>query len=84
MRTRLITSTLALGVTLSATPAFAAKPVDSSGLPFGNGFPSGSHFNLNIIGKKAEFACPGAEYDLAGNQLYGGVNRPGIPRGSGG
>lgn len=73
MRTRLITSTLALGVTLFVTPALAAKPVDSSGLPFGNGFPSGSHFNLNIIGKKADFACPAAEYNLEGNQVYGGV-----------
>jgi len=27
-----------------------------------NGFPSGPHYNLNIIGKKAEFICPEQEY----------------------
>jgi hypothetical protein len=29
-----------------------------------NGFPSGEHHNLNIIGKKAEFNCPDQEYYL--------------------
>lgn len=73
MSNRLITSTLALGALLSSAPALAAKPVDSSGLPFGNGFPSGEHFNLNIIGKKDAFACPAPELDTAGNPLYGNV-----------
>jgi hypothetical protein len=27
-----------------------------------NGFPSGPHYNLNIIGKKAHFTCPAQEY----------------------
>ena len=28
----------------------AGKPVDDFGIPFGNGFPSGEHYNLNIHG----------------------------------
>jgi hypothetical protein len=38
-----------------------------------NGFPSGEHYNLNIIGKKAEFTCPEQEYDEYGNPIYGNV-----------
>ena len=38
-----------------------------------NGFPSGPHYNLNIIGKKAEFTCPAQEYDEFGNPIYGNV-----------
>ncbi|MBP1624262.1 MAG: hypothetical protein H6Q07_2282 [Acidobacteria bacterium] len=39
-----------------------------------NGFPSGHHFNLNIIGKKAEFVCPAQEYDpITGAPVYGNV-----------
>jgi hypothetical protein len=38
-----------------------------------NGFPSGEHYNLNIIGKKAEFACPEPEVDEGGNIVYGNV-----------
>ncbi len=38
-----------------------------------NGFPSGPHFNLNIIGKKDGFTCPAPEYDGYGNQIYGNV-----------
>jgi len=38
-----------------------------------NGFPSGDHYNLNIIGKKAEFTCPALEYDEYGNPVYGNV-----------
>ncbi len=54
--------------------AQAAKPVDSAGVPFGNGFPSGAHFNLNMIGKKANFTCPAPEFDPDTNeQLYGNV-----------
>lgn len=32
----------------------------------GNGFPSGPHFNLNILGKKEGFACPSQADYLAG------------------
>jgi len=38
-----------------------------------NGFPSGEHYNLNIIGKKDSFACPGPEFDEYGNLSYGNV-----------
>jgi hypothetical protein len=40
-----------------------------------NGFPSGPHYNLNIIGKKAEFACnPVPDADpLTGLPVYGNV-----------
>ncbi|MDH4268270.1 MAG: hypothetical protein OEW45_21810 [Deltaproteobacteria bacterium] len=38
-----------------------------------NGFPSGPHFNLNIIGKKDAFICPPPEFDAYGNQVYGNV-----------
>jgi len=47
------TSMLAMAMAIATCPALAAKPVDGAGLPFGNGFPSGEHYNLNIIGKKA-------------------------------
>ncbi len=37
-----------------------------------NGFPSGPHFNMNIIGKKAGFTCPTVELDpITGNPIYG-------------
>jgi hypothetical protein len=38
-----------------------------------NGFPSGPHYNLNIIGKKVGFTCPGLEYDEYGQPIYGNV-----------
>jgi hypothetical protein len=41
--------------------AFAVKPGNDVNP---NGFPSGAHYNLNIIGKKAEFQCPEQEYYL--------------------
>ena len=55
------------------TPVWAAKPTDDKGVPFGNGYPSGEHFNLNLIAKKDNFTCPGPEYDEYGNQEYGNV-----------
>jgi len=38
-----------------------------------NGFPSGEHYNLNIIGKKIQFTCPEQELDEFGNPVYGNV-----------
>jgi hypothetical protein len=67
------TSMLAMAIALATCPALAAKPVDGAGLPFGNGFPSGEHYNLNIIGKKAGFVCPVGEVDAIGNPVYGNV-----------
>lgn len=48
-----------------------------------NGFPSGTHFNLNIHGKRADFKCPAPEFDLVtGQQLFGNVIS--VPRVQGG
>jgi hypothetical protein len=52
--------------------AHAGKPVDENGMPFGNGFPSGYHYNLNILGKQGHFTCPPPEY-VDGTQAYGNV-----------
>ena len=40
-----------------AAPVLAGKPAPV--ISWSNGFPSGEHFNLNIHGKKADFACDG-------------------------
>jgi hypothetical protein len=54
--------------------AGAAKPVDEFGVPFGNGFPSGEHYNLIIHGKKPEFQCPEPTFDeITGEQIFGNV-----------
>ncbi|SCZ65959.1 hypothetical protein [Thiohalomonas denitrificans] len=63
----------ALAAAALSFSAYAAKPVDSSGVPFGNGYPSGPHFNLNILAKNADFTCPEASYDELGEQVYGNV-----------
>ena len=64
---------LASSVLLTAAGAHAAKPADSAGLPFGNGFPSGAHFNLNLIAKQDHFTCPEAAFDDLGSQEFGKV-----------
>ncbi len=67
---------------LFALPVYAAKPVHlDSGLPFGNGFPSGTHFNLNMLGKKYGYNCPPPAYDASGAESYGNVIM--VPRWSG-
>jgi hypothetical protein len=73
MTTTTQASMLAMTMAIATFPALAAKPVDGAGLPFGNGFPSGEHYNLNIIGKKAGFVCPVGEVDASGNPVYGNV-----------
>jgi len=42
---------------LVAAPALAGNNL------LGNGFPSGPHFNLNLIGKKSNFKCPPPKYE---------------------
>ena len=54
----------------AAYPAFATQPGQTVNP---NGFPSGDHYNLNIIGKKSGFNCPGQQYDLSGNLVSGNV-----------
>jgi hypothetical protein len=73
MKAKHLTTALALAAGLAAAPAMAGKPVDGSGLPFGNGFPSGEHYNLNVIGKKAGFSCPEQAVDEYGVPTYGKV-----------
>jgi len=64
---------LAIGLAIALT-AQADKPVDpETGIPFGNGFPSGPHFNLILLGKWGAFQCPPPEYDENNNQVYGNV-----------
>ncbi len=38
-----------------------------------NGFPSGPHYNLNLIGKKADYNCTPVQIDEYGNPVYGNV-----------
>ncbi len=61
----LVTTTLAL-----VSPVVGEKP-DKEVNP--NGFPSGHHYNWNIIGKKANFTCPEQATDEFGNLVYGNV-----------
>jgi hypothetical protein len=69
---RYIGRTLSMFILLAlvVTPASATKPGEDVNP---NGFPSGEHHNLNIIGKKPEFTCPDQEYDEFGNPIYGNV-----------
>jgi hypothetical protein len=64
---------LAALAVLGTVSAQAAKPVDSAGVPFGNGFPSGPHFNLNLSAKQGHFTCPPPSFDELGNQEFGKV-----------
>ena len=66
---------LKLALSIVVIAAFAVAPVSATepGQSVNpNGFPSGEHYNLNIIGKNADFTCPGQEY-LSGAPLYGNV-----------
>jgi hypothetical protein len=79
MRRAFVGGTFLFSLLLAANSVGAAKPVDDSGIPFGNGFPSGEHYNLLIHGKRADFQCPAAEFDLVTEaQLFGNVIN--IPR----
>jgi len=44
-------------------PAQAGKP-QSNGDFLGNGFPSGPHFNLNLLGKREGFSCPAPQFEV--------------------
>lgn len=61
---------VALVIAFSYGSAMATQPGQNVNP---NGFPSGEHYNLNIIGKKDGFTCPEQEYDLLGNPVYGNV-----------
>jgi hypothetical protein len=71
MRKIIMISLVALiAVSFMSSPTTATAPGDTVNP---NGFPSGSHYNLNIIGKKAEFNCPAIEYDENNQPIYGNV-----------
>lgn len=70
---KLACSIAAFVLALAIGPAHGAKPTDPSGMPFGNGFPSGEHWNLNLVAKADNFSCPQGEFDTAGNPVYGNV-----------
>ena len=57
-------------VSLGAGSAIATKPGQDVNP---NGFPSGEHYNLNIIGKKDGFTCPEPDVDEFGDPVYGNV-----------
>jgi hypothetical protein len=52
--------------------AQAGTPVDEHEIPFGNGVPSGHHYNMNIPDKQGHFTCPPPEY-VDGTRVYGKV-----------
>lgn len=64
---RLIPSIVLICSTIIGSNTIVAAEVNP------NGFPSGAHYNLNVIGKKTGFACPTQEYDLAGDPIFGNV-----------
>ncbi len=65
--TRLVTRGMLTGIVL----ALLALPAIAQVNP--NGFPSGPHYNLNIIGKKDGFTCPAPVLDENNNPVYGNV-----------
>ena len=60
---------VAVVAAFAAAPAFATQPGQTVNP---NGFPSGEHYNLNILGKKDGYACE-QKYDELGNPVYGNV-----------
>ena len=60
---------LAVSAAFAAGPAYATQPGQTVNP---NGFPSGEHYNLNILGKKDGFACE-PQVDALGNPVYGKV-----------
>lgn len=68
---RLLKLFLAVAVVaaFAAAPAYATQPGQTVNP---NGFPSGEHYNLNILGKKDGYTC-GRQYDAYGNPVYGNV-----------
>jgi hypothetical protein len=62
MRKLMIMSVLAMVCVFFAVGTVSAVKPGKEVNP--NGFPSGPHYNLNIIGKKTNFVCPEQEYYL--------------------
>ncbi|MGA1865792.1 MAG: hypothetical protein ACMUHX_12115 [bacterium] len=60
-RTLQVSTLIVIVLLVLANSSMAVKPGE---IVNPNGFPSGPHYNLNIIGKKAEFICPEQKYYL--------------------
>lgn len=60
---------VALVAVLDPVPSYAIQPGQTVNP---NGFPSGEHYNLNILGKKDGYHCE-KQYDELGNPVYGNV-----------
>lgn len=58
-----VSALLVCTLALWASTAMAGKPSQDNVFN-GNGFPSGPHYNMNIIAKKADFTCHEQEYYL--------------------
>lgn len=69
MRGRIVLSLTIIAVLVMAVTVSADKPVHPGNppIPFGNGFPSGPHYNLNLIAKQAHFAWP---CEATGNVIF--------------
>ena len=52
--------------------AYAGKPVNEDGMPFGIGFPGGYQYNLNIPDRQCTLTCPELKY-VDGAHLHGNV-----------
>ena len=79
MKKFFLSGAIVVGLLMFGLNLEAGKPVDENGVPFGNGYPSGEHYNLNIHGKIADFHCPAPQFDPeTGQQIYGNVIN--IPR----
>ena len=52
--------------------AYAGKPVNEDGMPFGYVFTRGDHYNLNILGRQCSLTCPQLEY-VDGTHVHGTV-----------
>jgi hypothetical protein len=61
---------VAVAICFAVSPVSAVKPGEQVNP---NGFPSGPHYNLNIIGKDGNFVCPEQEYYL---EIVGPIGDP--------
>jgi hypothetical protein len=64
MKKGIITIFLALALAFFVSPGQAGKPTGNDGKFIGNGFPSGFHYNLNLIAKKPGFSCPPQQWEI--------------------
>ena len=78
MKKQIALGLVVFAILAAALTAYADKPTHppqepgGPAIPFGNGAPSGPHFNLNIIAKRPNFTCPCPEY-VDGQRVLGNV-----------